>query len=518
MVYFSHNDWFYITQKKHTFALCGNSCYGQRQCETTLAMNFVTSRWMLFASLALAGCASEPPVAGPVVPVLPSAWVAPMPQGSPVASAMDWWSRFDDPQLVTVVEAAQLASPTLASALARVERARSERVAAGAALAPQLDGADTFKRERGTPDESVTNTRTQGLQFSWEIDLFGALRAGRDAQVARLQGAEAAWQAARVTVAAEAASAYVAFRACEALSNLAEVDSRSRGETARVSDTAERAGLVSSGDAATARASAAQGRSQVVAQRAQCDVQIKALVALTALDEPGLRARLSDGEARVPVAQRLAVSALPAALLSQRPDLMEAALAVEAAAADERGAAARKKPSVRLAGTVGSLRVSSAAGSVDGDVWSFGPLQVSFPVFDAGRRDAQRVAARATYTEAVALYQARIRQAVREVEQALVELDSTERQSPDVQAATLDYQRALGAAQERFRTGFTSVFELEDARRNAAASEVARVRHLQERTQAGISLFRALGGGWTAPGPSTEPASAASGSPVTSLR
>jgi hypothetical protein len=41
---------------------------------------------------------------------------------------------------------------------------------------------------------------------------------------------------------------------------------------------------------------------------------------------------------------------------------------------------------------------------------------------------------------------------------------------------------------------------------------------LQERTQAGISLFRALGGGWTAPGPSTEPASAASGSPVTSLR
>lgn len=481
-------------------------------------MNVVTSRWALVATLSLVGCASDPPAVGPVVPVFPPAWVAPMPQGVPVSQASDWWSRFEDPSLVAIVESAQRASPTLASALGRVERARSERVAAGAALAPQLDGIDAFKRERATPEAAVTNTRTQGLQFSWEIDLFGALRAGRDAQIARLQAAEAAWQAARVTVAAEAASAYVAFRACEALSGQAELDSRSRAETARVSDTAERAGLVSVADAATARASAAQGRSQAVAQRTQCDVQIKALVALTALDESGLRARLGGGEARVPVAQRLAIGDLPAALLSQRPDLMEAALAVEAAAADERAATARKKPSVRLAGTVGSLRVSTAAGSVDGDVWSFGPLQVSFPVFDAGRRDAQRAAARATYTEAVALYQARIRQAVREVEQALVELDSAERQSPDIQAATLDYQRALGAAQERYRTGFSSVFELEDARRNAAASEVTRIRHLQERTQAAISLFRALGGGWTAPVATTDSPPAEPGAPVTSSR
>jgi len=481
-------------------------------------MRFSLSILALAGLSLLPGCATEPPVAVPTAADMPPAWYAPMPASAGPGDAGAWWSRFNDPVLVEMVAAAQRASPTLASALGRVERSRADRVAAGAALAPQVDAVDAYQRERGAPDAPLTATRTQGLQASWEIDLFGALRAGRDAQAARLQGAEAAWQAARVTVAAEAASAYVAFRACEALAQQAGVDALSRAETARVSDTAERAGLVSVADAATARASAAQGRSQVVAQRAQCDVQIKALVALTGLDEPGLRARLGEREAQVPLVQPLPVNGLPAALLAQRPDLMEAARAVEAAAADERAAVARQWPSVRLAGSLGALRVSTAAGSVDGDVWSFGPLQVSFPVFDAGRRDAQRSAARASYTEAVALYQARMRQAVREVEQALVELDSAERQSPDIQAATQDYQRALGAAQERFRSGFSSVFELEDARRNAAASEVARIRHLQERTLAGISLYRALGGGWAAPAVPADPAATGTGAPATSHR
>jgi outer membrane protein TolC len=108
-----------------------------------------------------------------------------MPAAAGPGDAAAWWTRFNDPVLVEIVEAAQGASPTLASALGRVERSRAERVAAGAALAPQVDAVDAYKRERAAPDAPRTGTRTQGLQASWEIDLFGALRAGRGGARAR---------------------------------------------------------------------------------------------------------------------------------------------------------------------------------------------------------------------------------------------------------------------------------------------------------------------------------------------
>ena len=167
----------------------------------------------LAAAALLAGCASPAPErATPAASAVPAQWQAATPAGDPGAALRQWWQQFDDPLLTRLIDAAQAASPTLGDARARVEQARAARVAGGAALGPTLSAnanATRGKLDLATP---VGTSLGANLQAGWEIDLFGAARAGRDASQARLEGAQAQWHDARISVAAETGSAYLALR------------------------------------------------------------------------------------------------------------------------------------------------------------------------------------------------------------------------------------------------------------------------------------------------------------------
>ena len=168
----------------------------------------------LATALLLAGCASlEPPA--PAAPAAPPAtqWQTALPAADPGAELRQWWQEFDDPLLPRLIEAAQAASPTLADARARIEQARAARVAGGAALGPTLDATAQAARGRFDLASPVGTSAGASLQAAWELDLFGGARAGRDAAQARLEGAQASWHDARISVAAETASSYLALRA-----------------------------------------------------------------------------------------------------------------------------------------------------------------------------------------------------------------------------------------------------------------------------------------------------------------
>lgn len=458
---------------------------------------------LLCAAGVLVGCASGP-APGPsvgsqaVLPAGAQAWHAALPSAGPTGtpSGQDWWQQFNEPMLLPLVAAAQAASPSLAQAAARIERARAARVAAGAALQPQLSAVGAASLGRSTPAGPTASSASAGLQAAWELDLFGAARAGRDAAQARLLGAQAAWHDARLSVAAEVATSYTLLRACEAQARQAQADATSRAETARLTALTEAAGFVAPADAALVRAGAAQARSQALNQQAACDLLVKSLVEITALAEPDLRRQLAPGTARLPQPAPVRVDTLPAALLAQRPDLVDAAQAVVAAAGDQASSQARERPQVSLLGSLAGLSVRSSDVTTSGTVWSLGPLTVSFPLFDGGSRAAASTAARAAYDEAVALYRAQMRRAVREVEQNLVSLQASSLRQADAQAAAVDFERALRATQARQQGGLASLLDLEAARRNAVLAQSTLIDLQREHASAWIGLVRALGGGW----------------------
>ena len=470
------------------------------------------------ASLLLGACSAfAPPVAMPPAkaptPEAPAAWQAPPLPADAKASLQDWWKQFNDPVLLEMIDAAQAASPTLATAASRIEQARANSVAAGALLLPMVNanGSGTAGRtDLVTPRASFASAN---LQASWEIDLFGANQAGRDAAVARFEGAQAGYQDVRIAVAAEVGASYNALRGCEAVVVQTEADARSRAETARVTELAAKAGLAAPASAALARASAAQGRSLLAGQQAQCNLLVKSLVALTAIDENTLRRKLAPRQAQLPVPAGIAVQSVPAAALMQRPDLAAAGRQVVAAAEDTTQAQALRYPSIAIAGSVGPAWLRTNNMTTNGNLWLIGPLQVTLPLFDGGTRVANVVAARARYDEAVSIYQGLVRGAVREVESALVTLDASARRIDDTRVAIDGFEASLRAADARFRGGLGSLFDLEDARRSALLAHSTLVDLQREQVAAWINLYRALGGGWT-PAPDTTAAAA----PATATR
>ena len=461
--------------------------------------------------LLLPACALQTPPAS-VTAQTPLQWFAPLPAAQPLdglphkgtlTDLTRWWAQQGDPLLVELIAAAQAVSPTVASARSRVEQARATRVAAGAALLPALDASASTSRGRsqqgvGPGAVPISSSIQAGLQASWEIDLFGGRLAGRDAASQRLTGAQAQWHDARVSVAAEVANQYQSLLTCRQLVSVTAADAVSRSETARLSGLSTSAGFTAPATDALARASAAEASSRATQQRALCELDIKALVALTGLTEPDIRQKLASAPVPPAHAATIFIASLPADTLAQRPDVFNAEREVAAASADIGSAQAERYPRLSLSGSIGNTRVRTGGVGSSLDTWSIGPLALSLPLFDAGRRAANVDAAVARYEEAAALYRARVRQAVREVEEALVNLQSTAARREDARLAADGYRAAFTGTEARYKSGLGNLLELEDARRTLLAAETGLLSLQRERANAWVALYRATGGGWSA--------------------
>jgi outer membrane protein, multidrug efflux system len=446
----------------------------------------------------LVGCAVSP--AAPSLEVrAPAQWHAPLPHQGQAAALAVWWQQFNDPVLLELQTAAQVVSASLAQAQTRMARARSVQVDAARVMTPVLGFDASAARAKNTVTQPAGTTAAANLRAAWELDVFGGARAANRAAQARIDGADAQWHEARVLVAAEVGSQYLALRSCEAQLAQTRLDATSRAETARLTALSAQAGVLAPASAALTRASAAQGHSQVLALQAQCDGAVKALVGLSGLDEGLLRERLSAGHASLPQPAQLAVASVPAQLLNQRPDLFAAAREVVASSAEIAQAQAARFPRITLNGAIGAARFQNAMTQTSGSTWSVGPVSITMPILDAGVQRAQLTLAQAAANEAGVLYREKLRVAVREVEQALVQLQSLQDRQQDMAVAVEGFEVSYRATHARYKGGLASLFELEDARRSAVQAQLSRIDLQRDQVSTWIALYRAMGGGWDAP-------------------
>jgi outer membrane protein, multidrug efflux system len=468
----------------------------------------------LLSPLLLAACAVTAPTPPANEPVA-SKWYSPLPaaaaastkadlphQGSVTALA-NWWQSLGDSLLVELIASAQAASPSVSAAASRIAQARSSVVATGAASSPNVSAAANASRGINQLNVPLASVGNAGLQASWEIDLWGGNRAAQDAAQARLSGSQAGWHEARVSVAAEVANTYLNLRTCEQLVMVAKDDVASRTETARLTGLLANAGFTAPANAALARASSAQGQSMLTMQRTQCDMHVKALVALTTFTESEIRQKMganilvAGAFAANKAINSIAIPELPAKLIAQRPDVFAAQQEVAAASGDVGSAQAAKYPRLGLNGSVGLQGISSGGVSVNGATWSIGPVSITLPILDGGRSSAAVDLANANYEAATANYRAKVRGAVREVEEALLSVQSAADRLQDAAIATEGYGAAFVASEARFKSGLGSLSDLEDNRRTALAAKTALLNLERERSAAWIALYRAVGGGWT---------------------
>lgn len=431
----------------------------------------------------------------PQPPQAPSAWLAPvLPHQGDARSLADWWGRWQDPTLVAWIARAQAVNPTVGEARTRVAQARAARLAQETLTGPQLWAVGNASRAvpAGAPAGTGPGSALSlGLQAAWTLDVWGDGKAAVSQASAQQAGAQAGWHAARVLVAAELAQSYFAWRACERLLSTRRDDLASREASAQAAQQGQRAGLVAAATAALAQASVAQGRQALGRQAQQCDTQTKALVALTALPEADIRA--AAGAIAQATPPWPAVPAVPAAALRQRPDVWQAQWLLAAAADGVGIAQAQLWPSLSLSAQW--LRHDVRAGT-DFTTWSIGPLALSVPLVGREALRARADAARVAFESAQLGYQATLRQAVSEVEQALVAQAALLKRQRASALAADSLRQVFEATGQRLRAGLASLPELEEARRQWLGAQSALVEVQLEQLSTAVALYVALGGGF----------------------
>lgn len=442
-------------------------------------------------------------------------WVAPLPHQGSLKTLTAFWAQYQDPLLISLIDAAEKESVNLATAKTRIMQARANRVVANAALLPTLDatGSGSISVEQPTPKYKNTGgfnpiqsggpTRSTqiGLQSAWELDLFGENAAVLDASKATLLGAESSWHEARVALAAEVATSYFDYRFCNQQLDITKADALSRHETARITDISVKAGFTDEGAGHLAHASDASAQQQVLLQQSTCDLTMKELVALTNMAEPDLQQKMQQSTAPKIDAKTtenfFSIAEIPAEIIAQRPDVYTAEQDVIAALADLKSSKLERYPTISLNGSIGLLHLSTKNYTANGGIWSLGPLSISLPIFDGGTAKANIESKSVKLDETFTSYRSKVRTAVKEVEQALVTLDSTAKRAQSAQDAASSYKDALASTEVKYQSGFANIIELEETRRSSLQADSSIVGLNKERNNAWISLYRAAGGGWT---------------------
>jgi NodT family efflux transporter outer membrane factor (OMF) lipoprotein len=460
--------------------------------------------------LAMACATAPPPV--PALPEAPDHWAAAAEHGD-VLAAPDWWSGFEDPELTRLITTALEANRDLAAAAARVEAAAAQARIAGADLLPQVGATlDRVRSKRnfigfpipgseGSVLSTTTTTYTAGLNVSWEVDLWGRLRAGDAAAAAGFAAAEAELAAARLSLAAQTAKAWFGLVEADLQTALARTTVARRKLTREQIERRYAAGVRGPLDLRLARSSETAAEALLAQRRRQRDAASRRLDLLLS--------RYPDGEsantaAALPPLPPPPPAGLPSELVSRRPDLL--ALDRRLAAAGFRVSQARAAlyPALRLTGTTGrsSAELDDLLDS-DFSVWSLAANLLQ-PIFQGGRLRAGVELGEARYQEASHLYAQSVLRAFSEVETALTAERLLRQQTTALEATATEAAAAERLAQDRYGRGVGDYLAVLAAQVRAldAAGQLLSARRALLDTR--VDLHLALGGGFEpSPSPTT---------------
>lgn len=414
-----------------------------------------------------------------------------------------WWTAFADPQLDRLEEEALAANPSLATAQARLDRARAVAGAARSALRPNVDLNARSTRERFSerdviPPPFAGSTRTESrvaLDFSYELDFWGKNRAALVAALDRADAARVDAFAARLMIATAVARTYVQLARVQDHLDIARDTLAQREKIYDLTRQRVDAGLDTRVELKQAEGEVPAAREDVAALEESLRIAQNQLAALVgqgpdrglSIERPKLQPTSSD--ASLP-------SRLPADLLGRRPDVEASRRRVEAAEQDIKVARARFYPDIDLLGFIGlqSIGLSQLADAASRTA-GIGPA-IHLPLFDGGRLRSDLAATNADYDAAVAQYNSTLIEALHELADELAAFHSVAAQSNEQRLAMAAARDAYDLAMLRYRDGIGTYLTV-----LSAQSQVLKQQHLAADLRARefdnhIALVRTLGGGF----------------------
>lgn len=465
---------------------------------------------LVLGTLALGSCSSLPSVPDlngeavvifPVAPEAPDVWAsAGVTEGVPNA---DWLAQFNDATMIAFVNEALAANPSLRAQYYTVQAAQAQARATYGRSLPNLSASASAggvsNYIESLDDRSNDPSFGLGLDASWQIDLWGRVRAGIDAAETDLIASEADLASAQLSIAAQTAIAWIDLNTALALERVAMETYDARQRTLDLTERRFARGLSTALGVRTARTSLASAEASIAARRQASSNAVRRLEILLGR----YPAAALEAPATIPKLAPIQVAGNPAMLLSRRPDIAASEARVTAAGLRAEQARLAILPSLTLTGSVSNTEDDLA------DVFDPSRLaarliaSLAAPIFNGGALKADADAAKARALAAVENYATATLTAWREVEDAIT-ADTLLAQQEQAQAVALEEARlAEDLATRQYTNGLVSIFDLINSQTSRLNAESNLISASASRATNRIQFHLALGGGLPVPAPAT---------------
>jgi NodT family efflux transporter outer membrane factor (OMF) lipoprotein len=456
-------------------------------------------------SAALGACSIFPGYEHPSLDIPPTWRGEQMP--SPAWPAADWWRGFGSSELDSLIAQAESGNLDLAAAIARVREADAQTRIAGAALLPTIDLGGAASRIR-QPSISTLGTGASGKTYtlydaqisaSYEIDFWGKNKAFVEAAKATAQASRYSEATIALTTVTSVAITY--FQILELRDQIAVTEAQlGAAESILMAlEAQEAAGTVTALDVALQETTVATLQAQIPPLQQMLRQFIDALAIL--VGKPPEAVDITSGTL-ADLSHPAVAPGLPSELLARRPDVAMAEAQLRSAHANITVARAAFLPSVQLTAQGGfeSTALSSLFGPA-GFLYTLA-AGVTQPIFEGGRLEGQLQFTQAFYDELLQDYRKSVISAFQDTEDSLIATQQTAEQERRQQTAVDTAQRAFDIANAQLRAGTITVLTVLTTETSLFTAQNLLLQVKLARLNAIVSLFKALGGGWSETGES----------------
>lgn len=415
----------------------------------------------------------------------------------------NWWTTFGDATLDSLIAIGRANSYDVEAALKRVEAARAQIGVARAGYYPGVDISAGWTKERmsGWTGNSKTPSATSsyfnaGASASWEIDIFGKVRAGVNQKKASWRASRAESEGVLLSVTAEIATTYFNYRVAQAQLAVAIDHSASQLKVVKIAEARHETGLASALDVAQAKTVYYSTLSTIAPLRSQIHSLRNSLALLAGVAATGLPASI-DTPAPLPGCSPIPLTGVPAETLRQRPDIMESEQNVAAAAAAMGIAKKDFLPTLAINGSIGTSAHDAGNLFKNGSfTYSIAPT-LTWTLFSGFSRKYAVAEAKAQMEALIAEYNYTLENAAFEVDNAIYSYSMCLEAITDLNETESQSHKAYTLAVDNYKSGNTNFVNVADAQMSFLTYANSLITARGNAANALVSLFKALGGSYS---------------------
>lgn len=441
--------------------------------------------------MTLAACTTRPKVVSPDIAV-PENFRFDLGDSSSKADTF-WWKQLGDDALNRLIAIALLENKDIRIAAARMREFEAISDSFTANYFPQLNYFNVGTRGRELQQRNnVTSNFNSGISSRWELDLWGRIRYENEAAQAALLATAEAKRGAILTLVADVVDSYVNLLVLDLQLEISNRTLVERKEELNLFVLRHKNGYIS--DIEVAQVKFAYEAAAAAAPKIESAIaKQEHLLSLLLGRNPDAIAR---GKTLDQLTAPLPPSALPSDLLMRRPDIAQATQTLAQANALVGLAHTDYFPKISLTGLLGSSSEELSGLFKSPSAYWSSAATISGPLFTGGRIKARNKEARALRDQAVLRYEQTWQNALREVNDALIDYQKIKESKAAFTRETEALREYTRLARLSYIHGYSGYLQVLDAEQSLFLAELNLAQEQGDHLHSLITLYKVMGGGW----------------------